>query len=162
MVSLLVARLFDLVVIGLLFLSAAFLQLGLLPREVLAYVWATVFFVALVVLAILALTLQREFFCHLARRGLDTRLLKRLPGQPRFLRVVDDVETSLGLVSAPKQYAKILGSSLAVWLSNFGMLHIVLMSLGTDNRPLSNLCRSHLCCPDQRVAHQLVRQFRHF
>ena len=66
LVSLLVARLFDLLTIGLLFVAGTLPLLDELPPETLTYVWVAVVSMALVVAVIIALALWRRFLCRAA------------------------------------------------------------------------------------------------
>ncbi|MBU1879487.1 MAG: flippase-like domain-containing protein, partial [Chloroflexi bacterium] len=122
LVSLLIARLFDLVAIGLLFVLGAGPLLGQLPTPALTYFWIALVSMALVVGVIGALVVWRRALCRLALRLLAARPLSRVPGQARIARLVGDVEVGLDALGGPRQVVDLLSSSLAVWLSNFGML----------------------------------------
>jgi len=130
--SLLIARLFDLLAIGLLYLLGALLLLGQLPSETLIYVWATVGTMVLVVVIIAALATRSASLCGVVTDLLERPLLARLPGRSTYVRLVKNVETSLGLGGGSVRQRNLLLTSLAVWLSAFGMQFFVLLSLNVS------------------------------
>lgn len=129
LVSLLLARLLDLLSIGLLFVIGSVSALKQLPSETLIYVWAAIGSMALVVGMIVVLVVWRRPLCTLAGHLLERTLLARLPGRYKLVRLVRDVEASLETMSGPLQYFDFLQSSLLVWLGNFGVLYVLLLSL---------------------------------
>ena len=124
--SLLVARLFDLGAIGLLFLIGTLPQLDQLPHETVVYLWLAAACMGSVIAILVALVIWRQSLCRLAFRLVN---LFKLPGRPTILRTIQDVETSLGTMSSSLLLGKTLVSSCAIWLSNFAMLYLLLISL---------------------------------
>jgi uncharacterized membrane protein YbhN (UPF0104 family) len=84
----------------------------------------------LVVAAIAALVIWYQALCRLATRLIGSRALARIPGRGKVERLVGEIESGLGSLGGPRQYADLMLSSLAVWVSSFAMLHVLLLGLG--------------------------------
>ncbi len=130
--SLLIARLFDLLAIGLLYLLAALPLLGQLPSENLVYLWATAGTTTLVVVILAALATRSASLCGVVTDLLERPLLARLPGRSRYVRLVKNIERNLGWGGGSVRQGNLLLTSLAVWLSTFGMQFFVLLSLNVS------------------------------
>lgn len=130
--SLIVARLWDLVTIGSLFALAAVYLQGQLPSRTRILVWAAAGCSALAVMAVIALVAWRGFLFRTALNLLNRSLLARLPAQRKLVRMVRDMEVGLALMGGSVHFGSTLLCSVAVWLSSFGMTHALLMSLGVS------------------------------
>jgi uncharacterized protein (TIRG00374 family) len=132
MVSLVMARLFDLLAIGLLFVFGVGLMLDQLPAEARVYAWIAVGLVALVISVVLILVTWRSAMCAFIRRVLASPAFDRFPIRRRLVALVNDVEEGLAFPGAWGYYFDLLLSSGMVWLSSYGMLYILLQSLGAS------------------------------
>ncbi len=131
-VSLLIARLLDLLAIGLLFIIGVGLMFDQFPADVRFYVWMAAGIVALVVLLILALMTWQRAICSLLLRILSSPLFDRLPIRQRLIVLVKDIEEGLATLGGWAYYLDLLASSGMVWLSSFGMLFILLKGIGAS------------------------------
>jgi uncharacterized protein (TIRG00374 family) len=138
-VSLVIARLFDLLTIGLLFVAGAWPAMTHLPPAARAYLWIALGGVALVVAIIAVLVIWYRTLCRLTARLIESRALARIPGRNKIGRLIEEIESAMSSLGGLRQYTDLMLSSLAVWASSFAMLHVLLLSLDVQVAPSQTL-----------------------